>query len=83
MKEIIILKKAACMPASNKYGKYGKIGVLEIEEGITPKMISDRAKGVFNVIEVWDRLHIGKTDAGAFQRKLRELIQKYNPSRVI
>lgn len=81
--EIIIVTKTACMPSSNKFGRYGKIGVMEVKKGSTPKMISNRAKGVIKVIEIFDRLHIGKTSKGAFQRKIEELKKQYPGIRIV
>jgi hypothetical protein len=40
--------------------------------GERPKMISDRAKGVAKIVEVWDRLNVGKTDKCAYRVALKE-----------
>jgi hypothetical protein len=53
-----------------------KVAVVELTDeyaasGERPKMISDRAKGVAKIVEVWDRLNVGKTDKCAY-RALKE-----------
>lgn len=73
--EFVVLTASAKMPSSC-WGNYGRVAVLEVERGTTPKMISPRARGVVRVVETWERLHSGKR-AGrggrcAFSRALLE-----------
>jgi hypothetical protein len=60
----VIKESAAQMPSSNKFGRYGKIAVMEMEcdesgQPRKPAMISERAKGCVRVVEIWDRLSMG------------------------
>lgn len=47
------------MPGSC-WGRYAKVAVMQVEPGVTPTMISRRAKGVLRVVRVWDKLNIGR-----------------------
>jgi len=68
----IIKSVSACMPASC-WGRYGKIAVLEVEAGLTDvSMCSERATGVVRVVEIWDRLSMGKTDRCAYAVAMAE-----------
>lgn len=80
--EIVIVIEPACMPSSNKFGRYGKVGLVEVIPGSNPRTISNRASGVIKVLKVFDRLHVGKTNAGAFQRKIEELKKQYPGIRI-
>lgn len=68
-----LMTAAARMPA-NCWGRYARIGVVELEEGYEgyPSMISARARGVARVVETWERLYVGKTDRCAFEVAMRE-----------
>ncbi len=71
--EYRIQTAAARMPGSC-WGRYGKIGVVEVEAGYEKpiKMISDRARGVVRVVRIWDRLHMGTTQRCAYARAMAE-----------
>mgnify|MGYP003146662474 CR=1 FL=1 len=72
MTHYITQTATAHMP-TNCWGRYGKVGVLEVEDGIDRvSMISDRARGAIRVVEVWDRRNIGTTDRCAFAIACRE-----------
>jgi len=73
MKRYKILTATTKMPA-NCWGKYGKIAVAEVDpDHIGPiKMISDRARGVVRIVQVWDKLHMGSTSRSAFGRAMVE-----------
>ena len=71
--EYIIMTATAKMPASNRYGRYGKVALVEVEKGKTPKMISERARGMVRIVELRDRLFWGSTPKCAFQKALAEL----------
>jgi hypothetical protein len=62
--DFIIKESCAQMPGSCKYGsgEYIKIGLMQMEQGVKPSMISDRAKGCIKVLAVWDRVHDGTTE---------------------
>ena len=65
----IVMTAQACMP-SKCWGRYAKVAVVKLEDGLPldfrPAMISDRARGVVKVVELWDRCNVGKTDRCAF-----------------
>jgi len=63
---------AAKMPSSLKFGRYGKIAVVETDGISMPKQINSRHKAVKRIVELWDRLNIGTTDRCAFKVALRE-----------
>lgn len=76
MTKHIVKTATACMPNSC-WGRYGKVAVLEVEvdsdgKPASPKMISDRARGVVKVVEVWDRLNMGTTARCAYRVALAE-----------
>lgn len=65
-----VLISAACMPA-NCWGRYSRIGLIEVEPGGTcPKIIRDTRTA--RVVRTWERLHTGKTDRDALSRALVE-----------
>ena len=71
--EFVVMTASAQMPASNRYGRYGKIALCEVEKGVTPKMISERARGMVRIVDLRDRLFWGSTSKCAFQKALAEL----------
>ena len=56
--EFIVMTASAKMPSSCR-GRYGKVAVCEVEKGVWPKMISDRAKGMVRIVSLRDKLNIG------------------------
>jgi len=67
MSRFIVVEKAASMP-NTCWGRYRKIAVLEVEDGVTDaKMISSRAKGVKRVVRIWNRLHLTRGYTFAWQ----------------
>jgi len=74
----------AQMPGSVK-SPYGKVAVVELDgSGIEPKMISERARGIKRIVQVWDRQFMGKTDKCAYAiafKEAQELAEKLNESR--
>ncbi len=69
----IIMTASTYMPASC-WGRYGKVAVARLEDGFEgrPKMISERARGVAEIVALWDPCNIGKTPRCAYQRALAE-----------
>jgi hypothetical protein len=57
--EFIVMTASAKMPSSCK-GVYRKVAILEVLKGVTPKMISERARGVIRIVALNDRLHAGR-----------------------
>lgn len=69
----VVVDKKACMPMSCwGANRYRKIAVVETDGTCYPAMISERARGVLRVVQVWDRVHDGKTDRSAAARARRE-----------
>jgi hypothetical protein len=65
MSEYIVMTASAQMPSSCK-GIYKKVAVCEVEAGVIPKMISERAKGMIRIVALWDKRHAGGGDRTAF-----------------
>lgn len=82
----IVVEKAARMPSSC-WGRYVRIGVVEVEPGFEgePKMLSDRALGVKRIVETWERRHVGKTErcAAAVARQEAEALADRLNSEVV
>lgn len=72
MSKYVIKVASAKMPSSCK-GRYCRIGLIEMEEeGMIPSMISDRAKGVKQIVKTWEKLFVGTTENCAYRRALAE-----------
>jgi len=69
--EYIVMDRAAKMPG-NCWGQYRRVAVVEVEAGVKPKMISERARGVVRVVQTWEKQHVGTTERCAFRRALIE-----------
>ncbi len=69
--EYIVKHSSAKMPSSCK-GIYRRIGLMKVVKGTNPSMISERSKGVLELVETWEKLNVGKTEKCAFQRALKE-----------
>ena len=62
----------ASMPQSC-WGRYRRVGVLEVPAGVhSVRMISERDPEVIQVVETWEKLNVGTTERGAYQRALTE-----------
>lgn len=70
-REFMILTARACMPASC-WGTYRRVAVLEVEAGTHPAMISERAVGVYRVVQEWGPCNVGTTERCAYERALSE-----------
>ena len=57
--EFIVMTAAAKMPSSVR-ARYRKVAVCEVEHGVKPKMISERAKGTVRIVSLADKLHAGQ-----------------------
>ena len=57
MKKFIVKTATAKMPGSCR-GRYGKVAVIELKPGFDGcRMISNRARGVARIVQLWDRQH--------------------------
>ena len=69
-----VISSADSIPGN--WGSYRRIGLVELDgSGITPCMISARAKGCKRVIQTWDRLNDGKTESCRFQKTLAHVLE--------
>jgi hypothetical protein len=69
----IVMTSKAAMPGSCR-GNYRRVAVVQVlsydwNRGIQPKMISERARGVYRVIDLGHH-SVGKTERCAYQRAL-------------
>lgn len=83
----VVMTAAAKMPGSCKFGRYGKVAVVETDGYHTPKQIHPRHAAVRSIVAVWDRLNIGHTERCAYRRALAEaeaMAMRFNsmPSRI-
>lgn len=72
----IVMTASAKMPSSCK-GRYGKVAVVQLNQhytaqGLRPKMISDRAKGILRIVWQSGPQNMGTTPKCGFQRALAE-----------
>ena len=72
----IVMTAAARMPSSC-WGRYRRIALVKITDqmaacGGRPAMISERAHGVIEVRETWEKLSVGTTARCAYRRALAE-----------
>lgn len=84
MEKYIVLTASAKMPGSC-WGRYGKVAVIETDGEHMPKQINERHKSVVRIVKTWDKMHIGKTERGAYQQAVREayaLADQLNSSEV-
>lgn len=81
MTKYIVQTAAETMPGGC-WGRYCRVAVLEVDEGIDrASMISPRARGVRRVVATWERCHVGRTSRCASERALaaaRELAASLN-----
>lgn len=79
----VILTSQAKMPSSC-WGKYGRVAILEIKEGMkAPRIITDRAKSVIRIVRTWENRFCGKTNKSAFYKALEEAQKIVNESKHI
>lgn len=71
MNKYIVMDASACMPAGC-WGRYRRVGVVEVEAGAELRMLSERSRGVVAVVQTWERLHHGTTDRCAYRIALAE-----------
>ena len=57
--EFIVMTANAQMLSSVR-SRYMKVAVCEVEAGVRPKMISERAKGMVRIVTFADKLHAGQ-----------------------
>jgi len=72
MTHFIVQTACAQMPSSVK-ATYRRVAVLEVREGTArASMISERSRDVLQIVETWERLHVGTTARCAYERALAE-----------
>jgi predicted secreted protein len=68
----IVQTASAKMPSSCR-GKYIRVAVLEVDDGIErASMISRAARGVRRVVQTWERCSVGKTARSASAQAIAE-----------
>lgn len=67
-----IVMTAAEPQRGRKWGEHKRVAVVEIEEGARPAMISERARGVVRIVELWEGLRVGRTERSQYARALAE-----------
>jgi len=67
-----IVKTAAAAMPNKCWGEYRRVAVLEVDVGVEPSMISERARGVHRVVATWERLNVGKTEKCAYARAIKD-----------
>lgn len=70
----IVMTSTGQMPSSCR-GTYRNVAIVKLtpdyaREGLVPKMISNRAKGVAEITCYWGPLNVGKTAKAAYQSQL-------------
>jgi hypothetical protein len=64
----VVLTASAMMPGTC-WGKYRRVAIIRVEAGgIVPRQI--RNTKTAKVVSVWEKLHVGKTEFGAYQQQL-------------
>jgi hypothetical protein len=82
MSRFVVMVSKAKMP-SKCWGRYVRVAVLEVEGDVSPKMISNRARGVVRIVETWEKRNdAGPKSAGAIARaEAVELAKRLNAER--
>jgi hypothetical protein len=82
-----IVKTASCTPSVKCWGRYARVAVLEVEDGISDvKMISNRAKGVVKIVYLWENCFVGSTERCAYRVALaeaKEIAKKLNNKELV
>lgn len=69
--EYAVVTSSARMPLSC-WGRYRRVAVVCKIEGSVPKMISDRARGIVEIVRDYGPQHEGSTERCAYERALIE-----------
>ena len=72
--DLIVMSSRAKMPSSCK-GSYRRVGLLRVSSGARPKMISERAHGVWEILRLRERLHSEGGRKTAYARAAEELCE--------
>lgn len=66
----LVIKSSAAKMPNSCWGTYRRIGLLRLEPGLpedfVPTMISNRSRGVVEVVETWECLNVGTTERCAY-----------------
>ena len=75
MSKFIVVSSSAKMPSSC-WGRYRRVAVLEINDECPaggPRMISERARGVVQIVRTWEKCSVGKAQVRcAYTRAMAE-----------
>lgn len=72
MTRFIVMTSTAAPAGKGYLGRYRNVAVVEAEDGVEPKMISKRAKGVVRIVKVWKKQFVGKSMDCQYQRALAQ-----------
>jgi hypothetical protein len=74
--EYIVMTAASHSRTGSGYaGRYGKVALCEVKTGVVPKMISERALGMYFIWELHDHLYIGGPKS-AYERTLAKVTKR-------
>jgi hypothetical protein len=65
--EYVVLSSSAHMP-TKCWGRYRRVGVLEVERGYRPRQISEHPRKVVRIVRTWEKRFDGKTFRCAAER---------------
>jgi hypothetical protein len=69
--EFVVMTSNAKMPTSVR-SRYINVAVCEVERGVYPKMISERARGMVRIVKQWAPAHVGTTERSASAHAIAE-----------
>ena len=82
-----VVMTAATTPSSTCWGSYRRVALVHIDRDKLPEdrdlpiMISSRARGVVEIVKVWENCNVGTSDRCAYAKALaaaNELAAKLN-----
>ncbi len=67
---IVLSKSAPTKGIARKYGNYRRVAVVKTDGNTVPKMISERARGLVEIVVVWNSCNVGKTANCRYARRM-------------
>lgn len=82
----IIRSSLAHMPASCKFGRYRRVGLLIVTDDVVRasdvRMLSTRARGVVDIVDIYERQSVGTMVRSAYVDAVRALRQRANDENI-
>jgi len=72
MSHFLIMTSSAPPKDKRKLGNYRTVALVEAEDGVIPKMISPRARGVVRIVKHWGACNLGVTERCQFAVAMKE-----------